>query len=113
MKQNKRDMPGDECRQPAKLVDLIEYQKGSVVSRTIVDKKAGTVTLFAFDKDEGLSEHTVPYEALIYIVEGEVEVKIATSSFILEAGDMIILPANKPHAMRGILRFKMLLVMIR
>jgi quercetin dioxygenase-like cupin family protein len=71
------------------------------------------VTTFAFDKGEGLSEHTSPYEALVYIVEGEVEVKVVAKSFILEAGDMIVLPADKPHALRGIQRFKMLLVMIR
>jgi quercetin dioxygenase-like cupin family protein len=113
MKQNRRGMPVEELPHPAKLADMIEYQKGSVVSRTVVDKKAGTVTLFAFDKDEGLSEHTAPYEALIYIAEGEVEVKIAAKSFILETGDMIMLPANKPHALRGIQKFKMLLVMVR
>ena len=113
MKQNRKGMPGEELPHPAKLADMIEYQKGSVVSRTVVDKKAGTVTLFAFDKDEGLSEHTAPYEALIYIAEGEVEVKIAAKSFILETGDMIMLPANKPHALRGIQKFKMLLVMVR
>jgi quercetin dioxygenase-like cupin family protein len=113
MKQNRRGMLGEELPQPAKLADMIEYQKGSVVSRTVVDQKAGTVTLFAFDNDEGLSEHTAPYEALIYIVEGEVEVKVSARSFILEAGDMIMLPANKPHALRGIQRFKMLLVMVR
>ena len=113
MKQKERKVLGEELSQPGKLADLIECQKGSVVSRTIIDKKVGTVTLFAFDKDEGLSEHTAPYEALIYIVEGKVEVKVAVRSFILEAGDMIMLPANKPHALRGIQRFKMLLVMIR
>ncbi len=113
MKQNKRGMTGEELPQPLKLADLIEYQKGSVVSRTVIDKKAGTVTLFAFDKGEGLSEHTAPYEALTYVVDGKVEVKIAAKSFILEAGDIIMLPANKPHALRGIQRFKMLLVMIR
>ena len=113
MKQKEKKVLGEELSQPGKLADLIEYQKGSVVSRTIIDKKVGTVTLFAFDKDEGLSEHTAPYEALIYIVEGEVAVKVAARSFVLEAGDMIMLPANKSHALRGIQRFKMLLVMIR
>jgi quercetin dioxygenase-like cupin family protein len=113
MKQNRRGMPVEELPHPTKLADMIEYQNGSVVSRTVVDKKAGTVTLFAFDKDEGLSEHTAPYEALIYIAEGEVEVKVAAKSFILETGDMIMLPANKPHALRGIQKFKMLLVMVR
>jgi quercetin dioxygenase-like cupin family protein len=113
MKQKERKMLGEELSQSGKLADLIEYQKGSVVSRTIIDKKTGTVTLFAFDKGEGLSEHTSPYEALIFIVDGEAEVKVAAKSGVLKTGDMIMLPANKPHALRGIQRFKMLLVMIR
>jgi quercetin dioxygenase-like cupin family protein len=113
MKQEKRSVPDAELPQSGKLADLIDYQKGSVVSRTIIDKMAGTVTAFAFDKGEGLSEHTSPCEALVYIVEGEVKIKVAAQSFILEAGDMIVLPAGKPHALRGIQRFKMLLVMIR
>jgi quercetin dioxygenase-like cupin family protein len=113
MKQKERDVLGAELSQPGKLADLIDYQKGSVVSRTIIDKKVGTVTLFAFDKGEGLSEHTSPYEALIYIVDGEAEVKVAGKSSVLKAGDMIMLPANKPHALRGGQRFKMFLVMIR
>ena len=113
MKQKERHVPEAELPRLGKLADFIDYQKGSVVSRTIIDKKAGTVTTFAFDKGEGLSEHTSPYEALVYIVEGEVEVKVAAKSLILEAGDMIVLPAGKPHGLRGIQRFKMLLVMIR
>ncbi len=113
MKPKEKKVFGEGLAQLGKLADLIEYQKGSVVSRTIIDKKAGTITLFAFDKDEGLSEHTAPYEALVYILEGEAEVKVAASSSVLEAGDAIMLPANKPHALRGIQRFKMLLVMIR
>ena len=113
MKPKEKQVFREGLPQPGKLADLIEYQKGSIVSRTIIDKKTGTVTLFAFDKDQGLSEHTAPYEAVIYIVEGEAEVKVAASSSILEAGDVIMLPANKPHALRGIQRFKMLLFMLR
>ena len=95
------------------MVDLIGYQEGSVVSRTIVDKKAGTVTLFAFDKNEGLSEHTTSYDALVHALDGQAEITIAGRSVVVQAGDIIVLPANKPHALRAIEKFKMLLVMIR
>ena len=96
-----------------KPADLIDYQEGSVVSRTILEKKVGTVTLFAFDESEGLSEHTAPYDALVIDLEGEVDVRIAGKSNILKESEMIIMPANKPHALRALTRFKMLLVMIR
>lgn len=92
---------------------LVEYQEGSVVSRTIVDKEVGTVTLFAFDEGEGLSEHTAPYDALIVDLEGEVEIRIAGKRSLLKEGDMMIMPANKPHALKALMRFKMMLVMIR
>ena len=96
-----------------KLAALVEYQTGAVVSRAVVDKKIGTVTLFAFDADQGLSEHTAPFEALVYVPEGEVEITIAGEPHHLQAGDMIIMPAHKPHALRARGRFKMLLIMIR
>jgi quercetin dioxygenase-like cupin family protein len=96
-----------------KLKGLVDYQKGSVVSRTVIDKKTGTVTLFSFDEGEGLSEHTAPYDALVVDLEGEGEIKIAGESNHLEEGDVIIMPANKPHALKAISRFKMLLVMIK
>ena len=96
-----------------KLKGLVDYQKGSVVSRTVIDKKTGTVTLFSFDEGEGLSEHTAPYDALVVDLEGECEIKIAGESNHLEEGDVIIMPANKPHALKAISRFKMLLVMIK
>ena len=96
-----------------KLKELVEYQKGSVVSRTVIDKNAGTVTLFAFDEGEGLSEHTAPFDALVVDLEGEVEVRIAGASNHLEEGDMIIMPANQPHALKAIRSLKMLLVMIK
>ena len=96
-----------------KLKELVEYQKGSVVSRTVIDKNAGTVTLFAFDEGEGLSEHTAPFDALVVDLEGEVEVMIAGASNHLEEGDMIIMPANQPHALKAISSLKMLLVMIK
>ena len=95
------------------LSDLIAYQEGSVVSRTIIDKKAGTITLFAFDENQGLSEHTAPYDALVYLLDGEVEVTIAGKPVNLKAGEMTIMPANKPHALSAKTRFKMLLVMIK
>jgi quercetin dioxygenase-like cupin family protein len=95
------------------LSGLINYQEGSVVSRTIVDKKAGTVTLFAFDEKQGLSEHTAPYDALVYIVDGEAEVIIAGKPIKLKQGEMTIMPANKTHALTALTKFKMLLIMVR
>jgi len=99
--------------QAVKLVDLLDYQEGAVVSRTVIDRETGTVTLFAFDKGEGLSEHTAPFDALVYILDGEAEVAISGKANHLKQGEMIIMPANEPHALRAIERFKMLLVMIR
>ncbi|ALM74730.1 cupin domain-containing protein [Thermococcus barophilus] len=96
-----------------KLKDMVEYQEGAVVSRTIIDKKTGTVTVFAFDKDQGLSEHTAPFDALVYILEGKAEVVISGKSYYLEEGDMIVMPANEPHALKAVDKFKMLLVMIK
>ena len=98
---------------PAKLVDLIDYQEGSVVSRTLIDKKAGTVTLFAFDEAQGLSEHTAPYDATVCLLEGEAEIVISGKTHRVEGGEVIILPANEPHALKALKRFKMLLIMIR
>lgn len=97
----------------ARLADLVEYQGGSVVSRTLIDKKAGTVTLFAFDEGQGLSEHTAPYDALVYLVDGEAEVTISGRVYRLKEGEMIIMPANQPHALRAVKRFKMVLTMVR
>ncbi len=93
--------------------DMIEYSAGSVVSKEIIRKDAGTVTLFAFDKGQGLSEHTAPFDALVYIVDGKAQIKISGKPVILKAGEMIIMPANKPHALKAINNFKMLLVMIK
>ena len=97
--------------QPVKLIDLIGYQEGSVVSRTIIDEEAGTVTLFAFDEGQGLSEHTTPYDALVYLVDGEAEIIISGNSHHVKEGEMIIMPANKPHALKAVKKFKMLLIM--
>ena len=93
--------------------DLIAYQDSSVVSRTLIDKQVGTITIFAFDKDQGLSEHTAPFDAMVQVVDGEVEISIAGTPHDLKAGQMIIMPANKPHALKAKDKFKMILTMIR
>ena len=98
---------------PAKLVDLLAYHDGAVVSRTIIGRKTGTVTVFAFDEGEGLSEHTAPYDATVYLMEGEAEIVISGRALRLKEGEIIILPANQPHAVKAVKRFKMLLIMIR
>lgn len=95
------------------LRDSVSYQEGSIVSREIVGKKTGTVTVFAFDEGQGLSEHTAPFDALVYILDGEAEILISGKTNNLRAGEMIIMPANEPHALKAIKRFKMLLIMIR
>jgi quercetin dioxygenase-like cupin family protein len=95
------------------LADMVQYQAGSVVSREIIKGKAGTVTLFAFDEGQGLSEHTAPFDALVCLVEGEAEVTISSKSYHLFGGEMIIMPANQPHALKALRKFKMLLVMIK
>ena len=93
--------------------DLAPYQTGAVVSRTIIKESRGTVTLFSFDKGQELSEHTTPFNALVYVLEGEAEVTIAGVSRPVQGGDMLIMPAGKPHALKASERFKMMLVMIR
>lgn len=96
-----------------KMAGAVDYQKGSIVSSEIINKKTGTVTVFAFDKDQGLSEHVAPFDALVYILDGQAEISISGRAHILKNSEMIILPANKPHALKAIKKFKMLLVMIR
>jgi quercetin dioxygenase-like cupin family protein len=95
------------------LGELLQYQEGSIVSRVLLKNQGGTVTLFAFDQDEGLSEHTAPFEALVLVVDGEAEVQIAGKSYNVKTGETITLPANIPHAVKAATRFKMLLIMIR
>ncbi len=95
------------------LKDLLSYQESAIVSRTLIDKKAGTVTLFAFDEGQGLSEHAAPYDAMVEVLDGEVEISIDRAPHQLRAGDMIVMPANHPHAVRALTQFKMLLTMIR
>ena len=99
--------------QASDLPSLIDYQEGSVVSRTWIDKDTGTVTLFAFDEGQGLSEHTAPYDALVYVVDGTVEVTITGKPIVLLPREMTIMPANQPHALAAKTRFKMLLIMIK
>lgn len=98
---------------PLRSAELVSYQQGSVVSRTILEKKTGTVTLFAFDEGQGLSEHTAPFGALVLILDGEAEITISGQSHRVDSGEMIIMPANQPHALRATKRFKMLLIMVR
>ncbi len=93
--------------------ELVSYQGGSVVSKTLIDKKIGTVTLFSFDAGQGLSEHTAPFDAFVQVVDGEAEVTIDGEAQVVNAGQMIIMPANHPHALKAVKPFKMLLVMIR
>lgn len=92
---------------------MVAYQKGAVVSRTIIKKDTGNVTLFAFDKGQGLSEHTAPFDALVYLVEGEAEITIAGKPQQAVQGNLVILPAGRPHALKAIKKFKMMLVMIK
>ena len=96
-----------------KLANLADYQDGSIVSRTVVDKKTGTITFFAFDEGQGLSEHAAPYDALVYVLDGEAEVVISGKTNHLAEGEMILIPANKPHALKATRRFKMMLIMIK
>ena len=99
--------------QASNLTGLVDYQNGSIVSRTLIDKKAGTVTLFAFDVEQRLSEHTAPFDAMLYVFEGEAEATISGKPIKLNAGMMTLLPAGEPHAVKAISRFKMMLTMIK
>ena len=95
------------------LVDLVDYQEKAVVSKTVIEKKTGTVTVFAFDQGEGLSEHTAPFDALVYVLDGEVEITISGTPVIVKQGEMIVMPADKPHALKAVKKFKMMLIMIK
>lgn len=96
-----------------KLKDLVNSQVGVVSSRTIIDKDTGTITLFAFDKNHGLSEHAVPFDAMVYILDGKAEITISGKKYTLNTGKTIVMPANKPHKVYATDKFKMLLVMIK
>jgi quercetin dioxygenase-like cupin family protein len=104
---------GSELSGAMRAASLIDVQPGGVVSRTIVKKKSGTVTAFAFDADEGLSEHSTPFEALVLDLEGEAEITISGTPYNIKAGDLLRLPAGEPHAVKALSPFKMLLIMIR
>jgi len=93
--------------------DMVTYQEGSIVSKEIIKKPTGTVTIFAFDQDQGLSEHTAPFDAMVYVLDGEVEIIISGEAHQLREGEMIIMPGGKPHALRAVRRFKMMLVMVK
>ena len=97
----------------ANMKNFVDYSKGSVVSKTLMDKKTGTLTLFAFSEGQGLSEHTAPFDAFCYILDGESEITIGGEQKIVKSGEMVVMPADVPHSLRAIKEFKMLLVMIR
>mgnify|MGYP001481478755 CR=1 FL=1 len=98
---------------PARVVDLVGYQDGAVVSREVLRKNTGTVTVFAFDEGQGLSEHTAPFDALAHMLEGELEIAISGVPRRLKEGEMVIMPAHEPHSLKAIAKSKMLLTMIR
>jgi len=103
----------DLTGKPFNVATMLDYQDGAVVSREIIKKNTGTVTLFAFDQGQGLSEHTAPFDALVHIVDGSAEISIAGKSNHVKKGEMLIMPANKPHALKAVKKFKMILVMIK
>jgi quercetin dioxygenase-like cupin family protein len=107
---NKREIPIAEV---VRLIDLVNYQEGAVVSRTLVNRPTGTVTLFAFDEGQGLSEHTAPFDALAHLLEGEAEIVVSGKPLRMTAGEAVLMPANQPHSLKALSRFKMLLTMIR
>jgi len=111
--EQRREQKSAAKAQVARLIDLADYQEGSVVSRTIIDGKNGTVTFFAFDEEQGLSEHTTPYDALVCLLDGEAEIVISGKAMRVKEGEMVVIPAKKPHALRAVKRFKMILTMIR
>jgi quercetin dioxygenase-like cupin family protein len=96
-----------------RLADLVEYQEGSVVSREVMKKQTGTVTLFAFDEGQGLSEHTAPFDAAVHVLEGTAEVTISGEAHTVGAGELLVMPAGEPHSLKAPSKFKMLLIMIR
>lgn len=109
---DKSPAPGPLDR-PTKVEDLLAYQEGAVVSRTLVKKSTGTITLFAFDQGQGLSEHSTPHDALVQVLDGQVEITIGGTPHRVEAGEGLLLPAGIPHALSSVTPFKMILTMIR
>ena len=108
--QGKRDMP---IAEGVRLIDLVNYQEGAVVSRTLVNRATGTLTLFAFDEGQGLSEHTAPFDAVAQLLEGDAEIAVCGKPLRVTAGEAVLMPANQPHSLKALSRFKMLLTMIR
>jgi quercetin dioxygenase-like cupin family protein len=108
--QSKREMPLAEV---VRLIDLVNYQEGAIVSRTLVHRTTGTVTLFAFDEGQSLSEHTAPFDALAHLLEGEAEIVVSGKPLLTKAGEAVLMPANQPHSLKAFRKFKMLLTMIR
>jgi quercetin dioxygenase-like cupin family protein len=108
--ERKREIPTAEI---VRVIELVNYQEGSVVSRTLVNRTTTTVTLFAFDDGQGLSEHTSPFDALAHVLEGEAEIVVSGKPLRTAAGEAVLMPANQPHSLRALSRFKMLLTMIR
>jgi len=108
--QSKREMPAGEV---VRLTDLVNYQEGAVVSRTLVNRGTGTVTLFAFDEGQGLSEHTAPFDALAHLLEGNAEIVVSGKPLPTKAGEAVLMPAHQPHSLKARSKFKMLLTMIR
>jgi len=106
------DRTGLVSAQPVSAAGLVSYQHAAVVSRELLRSRAGTVTVFAFDAGQGLSEHTAPFDALVHVLEGKVEITISGKPYRLGAGELILMPANAPHALKAITRFKMLLTML-
>jgi quercetin dioxygenase-like cupin family protein len=104
---------GEMAPEVRTMTDLVAYQAGSVVSRTVAKTSGGSVTLFAFDAGQGLSEHTAPFDAFVQVIDGQTEITIASVPYHLEAGQMIVMPANRPHALRAIAPFKMVLTMLK
>ena len=102
-----------ESATPTQLAELVDYQLDAVVSKTIIEKQTGTVTLFAFDRGQGLSEHTAPFDAMVQVLDGEVEIRISGKPHRVNQGQIIIMPADEPHALKALAPFKMLLTMIR
>ena len=110
---SEKDQTSTTNAEVKQLSELLQYQDGSIVSRVLLKNKGGTATLFAFGEGEGLSEHTAPFDALVVVLEGEAEIQIAQETFTVREGETITLPANRPHAVRAMSNFKMLLIMIR
>ncbi len=109
---NTNPNPSDYLKEGISLENLVSYQDGSIVSRTVMNKSTGTVTLFAFDKGQKLSEHTAPFDALVQLLDGSAEIRVSGQVYSMKRGEMIIMPAGEPHSLAAVERFKMMLVMI-